>query len=266
MSRANLCLIVALVVLLQIFIFFIARREISHSEIFIYAFFFSISVTSICSYAALKANYEKEDFKNVLASAIKPSIIGAASSGIFAAICATSFFLYSDIVTNLSIFNVVVLIKIFILAIPAVIEEIIFRGILLKVFCRTLQRFGITSVIVGNIIQAFVFALTHGNTMQFQEYLYPLSVFIFGMVLGYWAIKQKSLWFSMGFHVGWDFANGIFFGIHKKILTNEPGLFVGFLYDAKFIEISLIVFAIILGFFYSLSFLKKVQHRKSRDC
>lgn len=259
MPRIHPVFIVIAAILVQVFILFAAKKKIAHSEVLIYATFFSIALTSLSAYIAFKSTSENKPFRALVVSALKPTGTGMVYGGIFAALCAVLFYLTTDVVVDINVLHSEILLKIFLLALPAVVEEIIFRGLLLGFLCRALRRFGSNSLIVANVFQALVFSIAHFNTMQFQEHLYPVSVFIFGIALGYWAIKQKSLWFSMGFHVAWNCSNYFLFGIHQRLLAHEPGLFVGFLHDAHFIGISLLMFALALGSFLLVGV---VHHRR----
>lgn len=242
--------------LTQAIIFFVARREIGHSETLIYLFFFSIATTCLCAYISVKSKYESRRFQEVAIEGFKPACLGMLLGGMFAVICATSFYVSSDVVIDLGVFKNLEILKGFFLAFPAVIEEIVFRGLLLVLFCRALQSFGSISFVMANIAQAFLFSLSHFNTTQYGELFFPIQAFIIGIAFGYCALKQKSLWFPMGFHVAWNLSNSFLFGIHKKLLTEEPGLFFGLSNGAEFTGISILVLTLGLGSFLLLKLLK----------
>lgn len=80
------------------------------------------------------------------------------------------------------------IINLFALAIiPAVCEEVIYRGIILNGF----RRFGTVNAI---LISSLFFALAHGSAMQF------FYQFILGIVLGFVLIKTGSIFASMLVH------------------------------------------------------------------
>ena len=77
--------------------------------------------------------------------------------------------------------------------IPAVVEEILFRGVVLS----NLLPYGKTTAIVGS---AVLFGLMHGNILQF------LYTTLLGVVIGYIYVQTRSIWVCMLIHF---FNNGI---------------------------------------------------------
>ncbi len=71
--------------------------------------------------------------------------------------------------------------------IPAIVEEVAIRGIVMPPLRKYGDRFAI-------IMSAIVFALMHSNMLQI-----PFA-FVAGIVLGYFAISTKSLWTSIAIH------------------------------------------------------------------
>ena len=72
--------------------------------------------------------------------------------------------------------------------IPAFLEELLFRGVLLE----RLRKYGNVFAIV---MSSFVFAMMHGNTVGF------LFIFILGLVFAYMAILSESLIPSIIMHL-----------------------------------------------------------------
>lgn len=72
---------------------------------------------------------------------------------------------------------------------PAIGEELIFRGIILKIFSQWFK-----SVHAGVILSSLLFALLH-----FQPYKFIPMVFI-ALALGYVYVYTGSLWITMGIH------------------------------------------------------------------
>ena len=71
---------------------------------------------------------------------------------------------------------------------PAVVEELIFRGIVLQ----SLRPWGDGFAVA---VSAVLFALLHRNTAQFPNAL------LMGVALGYFVVKTNSLWTSMLIHL-----------------------------------------------------------------
>lgn len=136
--------------------------------------------------------------------------------------------------------------NIFLLAVlPAVFEELIYRGIILN----GLRRFGAVNAVV---ISALLFALAHGSAMQF------FYQFILGIVLGFVIIKTGSVIASMVVH----------------FLNNAIVLIVGYI-DVKFPQSSSITFTtdiIIFSFVIAISsagllilLISRLKEKKKED-
>lgn len=70
-----------------------------------------------------------------------------------------------------------------------ILEEIFFRGFILRTLC---DRAGL---IFGSVVSAGLFAVLH---MPWQN---MIPVFILGLIINSMVIKSKSLWPAIGFHV-----------------------------------------------------------------
>ena len=71
--------------------------------------------------------------------------------------------------------------------IPAIVEEILFRGVILS----NLMPYGRTAAILGS---AVLFGLMHGNILQF------FYTTMLGVVLGYVCVRTKSIWCGIIIH------------------------------------------------------------------
>jgi len=91
-------------------------------------------------------------------------------------------------------------ILVFVLA-NAFMEELWFRG----VFMKKLKPFLGTTAII--IVTALVFALPHFGVTYIsstERFIFPLIVFILGLINAYVILKTDSIWGSVLFHAGYD--------------------------------------------------------------
>jgi len=84
----------------------------------------------------------------------------------------------------------------------AVGEEIVFRGFILTFLITYLKNWKLSI-----IISAIVFSLGH---IHYNALLPFITALFGGLVLGYCFYKSNSLFFPVGIHFGWNFANSIF--------------------------------------------------------
>ena len=80
--------------------------------------------------------------------------------------------------------------------VQASIEEIIFRGWLMSALAR---KFGVA---IAVILTCAMFTLLHYT--RGQELLIMAGVFLFSAFACLWALKARSIWGVMGWHVGWN--------------------------------------------------------------
>lgn len=122
---------------------------------------------------------------------------------------------------------------------PAICEELLFRGIVL----RSLERFGSTVAIFGS---ALIFAVMHGNAYQL------LLQFALGVVTGYVVMKEKNLLYGVIIH----FVNNLVAGVISVALT---------MYNTSFImalaALCLIFAAVGLVFFAGVKIVKKTKDK-----
>lgn len=86
---------------------------------------------------------------------------------------------------------------------PAIFEELFFRGVIMT----SLRRFGDWFAI---IVSALLFGLLHGNMVQF------LNAFFLGILLGYFAVRSGSIVTSMVIH----FFNNLVYSMLGLVLQN----------------------------------------------
>jgi len=81
-------------------------------------------------------------------------------------------------------------------AVQASVEEIIFRGWLMSALAR---KFNVALAVV---LTCAVFTLLHYG--RNQEVLVTAASFLFSAFACLWALKARSIWGVMGWHVGWN--------------------------------------------------------------
>ncbi len=89
--------------------------------------------------------------------------------------------------TKLSGFGSIIIICLSVAVVPALLEEFVVRGVTMQPLRKYGDKFAI-------IVSAFFFSILHGNMLQIPY------TFVGGLVLGYLAIKTKSLWPPMILH------------------------------------------------------------------
>ncbi|EMA41985.1 CPBP family intramembrane glutamic endopeptidase [Halococcus hamelinensis] len=105
----------------------------------------------------------------------------------------------------------------------AVIEEIIYRGVLLRV---VEERLGTWVALVGSSLAfaAFHFVVTPNATLWTAG-----SIFVAGLMLGGAYVYTRRLWFPIALHAAWNFTQGAVFGIavSGNQVANDVSLLVG---------------------------------------
>ncbi|SNU04957.1 hypothetical protein SAMN06297422_10281 [Lachnospiraceae bacterium] len=104
-----------------------------------------------------------------------------------------------------------------------VIEELVFRGLILH-YC--------SGFMAANLIQALLFGLYHGNVIQ------GIYAFIFGLLLGFIAIKTDSLIIGMLLHM---IINGSLYIVPRELFKGSVGLDVIILVSFVVMVISYII-------------------------
>ena len=135
-----------------------------------------------------------------------------------------------------------------------IVEELIFRGLILH-YCRLFtgsdkdqleNRNYTLYLIIANLLQALFFGLYHGNWIQ------GTYAFIFGILLGFIAIKTDSLMISTLLHI---IINGSLYIVSEELFTDVPKAYL----------ISFIAFIVlILSYTMLLIFLsRKTPHKNN---
>jgi len=94
----------------------------------------------------------------------------------------------------------------------SILEEILFRLFLMSglAYCLVFifsKNFSVAfSLIVTSILFASFHFVNEINTFSWANYLLYVTL---GLILGYSFILTKTLWFSLGFHFGWDLFLGL---------------------------------------------------------
>ncbi len=78
-----------------------------------------------------------------------------------------------------------------------IVEELIFRGLILSEFRSTMKDS--TAI----FLSALIFALMHGQPIQIGYAL------VGGLILGVFYVYTRSIWFTIGMHIVFNFAGGI---------------------------------------------------------
>lgn len=130
-------------------------------------------------------------------------------------------------------------------------EEVFFRGYILN------KLLGCTSKIRAVVIGAFIFMVFHIGT--YSKALDFIDVFLVGIVLSYMYIVFESLWFAIGFHFMWDFAQSFFVKLEDQVIANPTvlqfsvpkdiyinGINIGCRLEIVFIAVDLILIALMI--------------------
>ena len=103
--------------------------------------------------------------------------------------------------------NVIALVVLFFLVFILVAwnEELMSRGYHLQTIASGLNLFW------GLVISSVLFGALHLANPN-ATWVGAVGIFFAGLFLGYAYIRTKSLWLSMGLHLGWNFFEGVVFG------------------------------------------------------
>lgn len=112
--------------------------------------------------------------------------------------------------SSLSLDGIPTLVVVLVLAVvPAIAEELAFRGVVLGALIRRMRIPG------ALVLQALLFALLHGSLFRI------LPTFVLGLLLGWIALRTRSLWPSMVAHA---LNNGILIALDRASPTAVAGL------------------------------------------
>ncbi len=115
-----------------------------------------------------------------------------------------SLFLLNEITIlgiNFNFKELVVLILLFIIV--AVVEEVLFRGYILKNLMLSMNKY------VALIISSILFSLAHGANPHMSFFTFA-DLFLAGITLGISYLYTKNLWFPIAFHLSWNLFQSLF--------------------------------------------------------
>lgn len=82
---------------------------------------------------------------------------------------------------------------------------------------------------IALVVSSLVFSIVHGSNPN-VSLISMINIFLAGMLLGLLFIKYRSIWVPIGFHAGWNFLQGSFFGfevsgheVYSLINSKETG-------------------------------------------
>lgn len=96
-----------------------------------------------------------------------------------------------------------ILISVLIFSIVSIVEEVLFRGYVLRNLMLSFNKY------IALIVSSILFALMHGFNPNMDWFSY-LDLFLAGMLLGVSYIYTKNLWFPIALHFSWNFFQTLF--------------------------------------------------------
>ncbi|MDR2382353.1 MAG: CPBP family intramembrane metalloprotease [Prevotellaceae bacterium] len=143
-----------------------------------------------------------------------------------------------------------VLISMTFFAFVAINEEILMRGYILNNFLQSMNKY------LALVLSSLIFALLHLLNPSFNLMGF-ISILFAGMLLGFFYIHTKSLWFALVLHFCWNFFQGTIFGfkvsgnptysiisqhpVKNNILNGGEFGFEGSIFSPIFIAIAILV-------------------------
>jgi membrane protease YdiL (CAAX protease family) len=121
----------------------------------------------------------------------------------------------------------------------SVFEEFIFRGGVLGLLLKYVKGIPVVSLLV---IQAILFSASHFG--RGKTFIFFVTTFAAGVFFGWVTIKTKSLWFSLGFHFGWDLAITFLTGFHSRNLGHMKAVVV---FNSNYASVNDFVFLFATG-------------------
>ncbi|MCI8497130.1 MAG: CPBP family intramembrane metalloprotease [Clostridiales bacterium] len=137
--------------------------------------------------------------------------------------------------------KIVFLIKLSVL--PALAEELVFRGILMQPLRRYGDHFAV-------LVSAALFGLMHGNFDQI-----PFA-FVVGLIIGFMVIKTGTLWTGIIIHFFNNFFSGVL-SILSEYMTDQTEQFVGAAYYIVLLSAGLVCLVLLLKTYPDFFRLKK---------
>lgn len=134
---------------------------------------------------------------------------------------------YNNLVENSGFLSYSVIWFISTLVLPPLVEELLFRGLIMGKFRRAGSSF-----LVANILQALLFGVFHMNLVQ------GIYAFFLGLVMGYLVQKYHTLLASMTFHAFFNFFGTFLTDMENKVF-NEYLQFLAMILGILFTVIAL---------------------------
>lgn len=213
----------------------IGRRTIASDEGLIYLTIFVIGASGLLLYGLFQRTAQSQGTGGA-GGASSDALRGLGFGSLLGAGCIAAFSILGDADVSFGALNWHALWKFAVLAlVPAVVEEIIFRGVILSVLMRLPPK----NENVVNLMQASAFSIFHASAPQFEIPLYWLQVLISGLILGSMTISTRALWMAMAFHFAWNFSNHLLFGVNKRLIAPLHGLHSGYPDMLLFVHITL---------------------------
>ena len=144
---------------------------------------------------------------------------------------------------------------IFLFTIGAIIEETVFRGLILGNLKESINKY--FALAVSSILFVLIHLLNAGISLVSIS-----NLFILGLILGILFILFDNLWMPIGFHLSWNFFQGPIFGFNisglkidgilKPIHVDNSIKYTGgdFGLEGSFLTTIVLVFFLIAVFFY----------------
>src|SRR6516165_5579810 len=110
----------------------------------------------------------------------------------------------------------------------AIWEEVTFRGLLFRV---TEQTFGTW---VGVAVSAVAFGALHGLNPNASLAASVAIILVSGILLAAAYFATRTLWFPIGLHFGWNFAEDFIFGVRVSRHAARPAIIDGTLTGSSF--------------------------------
>lgn len=102
-----------------------------------------------------------------------------------------------------------------------VLEEIVFRGFLFRLFSRITGTWG------ALLLTASLFGAAHAGNRGATVWSSMAIAVEAGILLGAAYAATRRLWMPIGLHAGWNFCEGSIFGLPVSGNTMRPGLILG---------------------------------------
>lgn len=103
--------------------------------------------------------------------------------------------------------------------VTAMIEELLFRTVLFRI----LEEISGTTVAV--VISAIVFAMSHAVNPGATPFAIAVLSIDMGVVLALAYALTRNVWFAVGIHMSWNFAEGYIFGSYDSGVRDPHSLF-----------------------------------------